>query len=241
MTFPRKTREAGDREQAGPALAPVPEDVLRQLVTTLVQSLVEEEFTHFLGARPHERTPTRTGWRNGVRERQFTTRVGTLTLRIPRDRAGEFSPTLFARYQRSEQAFMLALAEMYVQGVSTRKVTHIVETLCGVTISASEVSALVKRLDHELAAWRTRPLADTRYPYLVLDAHHEQVRREGHVRSTAMLWVIGITAAGFREHLGVWLGNSESLERWPAVCADLRPRGLTHVDFTVADEQAGLV
>jgi transposase-like protein len=136
---------------------------------------------------------------------------------------------------------MLALAEMYVQGVSTRKVTHIVETLCGVRISASEVSALVKRLDQELSAWRRRSLADTRYPYLVLDAHHEQVRREGHVRSTAMLWVIGITAAGFREHLGVWLGNSESLESWAAVCTDLRRRGLTQVAYTVADEHAGLV
>jgi transposase-like protein len=222
-----------------PALAP--DDAMRTMLSTLLQSMIEEEFATFLGAAPHERSATRTGWRNGHRDRQFTTRVGTLTLRIPRDRAGAFAPSLFARYQRSEQAFTLAMAEMYVQGVSTRKVTHIVETLCGVTISASEVSALVKRLDHELAAWRSRSLAETRYPYLVLDAHHEQVRREGHVRSTAMLWVIGITAEGFREHLGVWLGNSESLESWSLVCEDLRRRGLTHVAFTVADAHAGLV
>jgi transposase-like protein len=219
----------------------VPDDALRAMLATLVQGLIEAEFATFLGASPHERSATRTGWRNGYRARQFTTRVGTLTLRIPRDRAGAFAPSLFARYQRSEQAFMLALAEMYVQGVSTRKVTQVVETLCGVHVSASEVSALVKRLDHELGAWRTRSLAETRYPYLVFDAHHEQVRREGHVRSTAMLWVIGVTAAGFREHLGVWLGNSESLESWAAVCADLRRRGLTHVAYTVADEHAGLV
>jgi putative transposase len=238
MTSRRKSTSVSVPQQL-PVLAP--DDALRSMLSTLLQSMIEEEFATFLGAAPHERTATRTGWRNGHRDRQFTTRVGTLTLRIPRDRAGEFAPSLFARYQRSEQAFMLALAEMYVQGVSTRKVTHIVETLCGVTISASEVSALVKRLDQELAAWRTRSLADTRYPYLVLDAHHEQVRREGHVRATAMLWVIGITAEGFREHLGVWLGNSESLESWSAVCKDLRRRGLTHVDFTVADEHAGLV
>jgi len=241
MTSRRKTTPTPVPQQPPPRPALAPEDALRSMLTPLLQSMLEEEFATFLGAAPHERTPARTGWRNGYRERQFTTRVGTLTLRIPRDRAGAFAPSLFARYQRSEQAFMLALAEMYVQGVSTRKVTHIVETLCGVTVSASEVSALVKRLDHELAAWRTRSLAETRYPYLVFDAHHEQVRREGHVRSTAMLWVIGITAAGFREHLGVWLGNSESLESWSAVCADLRRRGLTHVGFTVADEHAGLV
>lgn len=238
MTSPRKSTRVRPPQQL-PAVAP--DDALRTMLTTLLQSVINEEFGRFLGAAPHERTATRTGWRNGHRERQFTTRVGTLTLRIPRDRAGEFAPSLFARYQRSEQAFMLALAEMYVQGVSTRKVTHVVETLCGVRVSASEVSALVKRLDQELTAWRTRSLAETAYPYLVLDAHHEQVRREGHVRSTAMLWVIGITAAGFREHLGVWLGNSESLESWSAVCADLRRRGLTHVHFTVADEHAGLV
>lgn len=238
MTFPRKTRGAGDGEQALPS---APDDVLRQMVTTLVQSLVEQEFTHFLGAGPHERTATRTGWRNGVRERQFTTRVGTLTLRIPRDRAGEFSPTLFARYQRSEQAFMLALTEMYLHGVSTRKVTQIVETLCGVRVSASEVSALVKRLDTELLAWRTRSLAGTRYPLLVLDAHHEQVRREGHVRATAMLWVIGVTATGHREHLGCWLGASESLESWTDVFADLTRRGLTGVTYAVSDEHHGLV
>lgn len=241
MTSHGKTTPAGAPQQLPTLPARVPDDALRAMLATLVQGLIEEEFATFLGAGPHERTPARTGWRNGYRERQFTTRVGTLTLRIPRDRAGAFAPSLFARYQRSEQAFMLALAEMYVQGVSTRKVTPVVETLCGVTISASEVSALVKRLDHELAAWRTRSLAETAYPYLVFDAHHEQVRREGHVRSTAMLWVIGVTAAGFREHLGVWLGNSESLESWAAVCADLRRRGLTHVAYTVADAHAGLV
>ena len=235
------SHQKGTPTPTGQQLAAVPDDALRTMLTTLLHAVIEEEFATFLGAAPHERTAARTGWRNGHRDRQYTTRVGTLTLRIPRDRAGEFAPALFVRYQRSEQAFMLALAEMYVQGVSTRKVTHIVETLCGVRISASEVSALVKRLDHELTAWRTRSLADTRYPYLVLDAHHEQVRREGHVRSTAMLWVIGITAAGFREHLGVWLGNSESLESWSAVCEDLRRRGLTRVAFTVADEHAGLV
>jgi putative transposase len=120
MTSRRKSTSVSVPQQL-PVLAP--DDALRSMLSTLLQSMIEEEFATFLGAAPHERTATRTGWRNGHRDRQYTTRVGTLTLRIPRDRAGDFAPSLFARYQRSEQAFMLALAEMYVQGVSTRKVT----------------------------------------------------------------------------------------------------------------------
>ena len=136
---------------------------------------------------------------------------------------------------------MSALVEMYVQGVSTRKVTHVVEQLCGAQVSASEVSVLVKKLDAELAAWRTRSLAGFAYRYLVIDAHVEQVRREGHVRATAMLWVIGIRADGYREHLGCWLGASESLESWTQVFEDLVRRGLTRVEYVVADDHAGLV
>jgi transposase-like protein len=221
--------------------APAPDDLLRQMLTTIVQQTLEAEFTRFLGAGPHERTHARRGWRNGHRARRFTTRVGSLELRVPRDRAGLFQPALFARYERSEQAFVAALVEMYVQGISTRKVTHVVETLCGVHVSASAVSAVVKKLDTEIAAWRTRDLGGEAYPYLVLDAHMEQVRREGQVRSTAMLWAIGIRADGYREHLGTWLGASESLESWTMVCEDLVRRGLRGVRYAVSDEHQGLV
>ncbi|MGH7713636.1 MAG: IS256 family transposase, partial [Gemmatimonadaceae bacterium] len=169
------------------------------------------------------------------------TRVGRLALRIPRDRSGRFQPSLFERYERSEKALVLALAEMYVQGVSTRKVTHIVEQLCSVSVSASEVSVLAKKLDAELAAWRSRRLEGTRYPVFVIDAHHERVRRDGQVRSTAMLWVIGVSTDGHREHLGCWLGNSESVESWSAVLADLGRRGLTGVRYVVSDEHQGLL
>lgn len=238
MTFPRKPIAVGGAEQASAA---APDEAVRAMLATMIQTLIDQEFARFLGAAPHERTATRVGWRNGARERQYTTRVGALTLRIPRDRAGAFAPSLFARYQRSEQAFVLALTEMYLHGVSTRKVTQVVETLCGVHVSASEVSALVKRLDTELLAWRTRALRDHAYPLLVLDAHHEQVRREGHVRATAVLWAIGITATGHREHLGCWLGASESETSWAAVFADLKQRGLTGVGYAVSDEHQGLV
>lgn len=218
-----------------------PEDVLRTMLQSLIQETLEREFSQFVGAAPHERSAARRGWRNGSRERTFLTRVGPLTLKVPRDRAGEFQPTLFARYQRSEQALVLTFAEMYLQGVSTGKVSAVVEQLCGTTISASTVSACTKRLDASLAAWRSRQLDGTTYPYLIIDAHHERIRREGQVLSTAALWVIGVRADGYREHLGVWLGASESAASWAAVFRDLVQRGLTGVILAVSDEHEGLV
>jgi transposase-like protein len=211
------------------------------MLQTVIQETLEAEFTRFLGAAPYEHTPERRGWRNGTRERTLVTRVGTLRLRVPRDRAGEFQPALFERYRRSEQAFVLALAEMYVQGVSTRKVSAVVEQLCGTTVSASTVSACTQRLDAGLAAWRARRLDDAVYPYLIVDAHHERIRREGQVLSTAALWVIGVRADGYREHLGLWLGASESGTSWEAVFRDLVARGLTGVIYVVSDEHEGLV
>jgi putative transposase len=185
--FPRALPSAG---------VPVSADPLRTMLTSLIHETIEREFTQFVGAQRFERTPDRREVRNGFRRRQFSTRVGMLELRIPRDRAGRFQPSLFARYQRSEQPLVLALQEMYLQGGSTRKVTTILETLCGTSVSASEVSALVRRLDGDLEVWRTRPLMAKAYPDLVLEAHVERVRREGQVRSTAILWVIGVGADG---------------------------------------------
>jgi putative transposase len=173
-----------------------------------------------------------------VRPRSLTTRVGTLRLQIPRDRAGLFRPTLFAKYERSEQAFVLAMVEMYFQGVSTRKVSEIVEVLCGTSVSASEISALTRKLDVVLSAWRSRPLTEP-YAYLCVDAHVERVRREGHVRPTAALWVVGITPSGYREHLGVWLGASETTLSWSEVFRDRTTRGLKGVEYVVADDHAG--
>ena len=240
MAFTGKSTQRPRVEQLG-LTAGVPTEALRQMLGTLVQETIEQEFTRFLGARPHERTEQRRGYRNGSRPRRYTTRVGSLELRVPRDRAGEFQVSLFARYERSEQALVAALVEMYVQGISTRKVTHVVETLCGAHVSASAVSAVVRKLDGEIAEWRRRPLGGRAYPYLVLDAHVEQVRREGQIRATAMLWAIGIRADGYREHLGTWLGASESLESWSTVFEDLAQRGLTGVRYAVSDEHQGLV
>jgi len=129
---------------------------LRQLVETMVQEMLTREFTQFLGAAPHERTADRRGVRNGTRPRSLVTRVGRLVLAVPRARAGCFTPTVFARYQRHEQALLCTLTECYLQGISTRKVRRVVETLCGETVSASLVSAATKRLDATLVAWRAR-------------------------------------------------------------------------------------
>lgn len=161
-----------------------------------------------------------------------------LTLEVPRDRAGCFSPTVFARYH--EQALLCTLTECYLQGVSTRKVWQVVETLCGETVSAPLVSAATKRLDAALAAWRARRLDGQPMVYLIVEAHYERIRREGQVFSTAALWVVGVRADGYREHLGCWLGAGESTATWSRVFKDLTARGLTGVRYVVSDEHLGL-
>jgi len=143
-------------------------DWLRDLVEWLYQEMLEVEFTDHLGAGHYERTPDRQGYRNGYRERQLHTRVGTLTLRVPRDREGKFSTRLFERCQRSEKALILALQEAYVNGVSTRKVSRITEKLCGTEFSKDQVSRMAQMLDEELDRWRQRRL-EKQYPYLVVD------------------------------------------------------------------------
>ncbi len=217
-----------------------PADVLRDLMGPLVQEAIEREFERFIGAGKWERTAGRGGWRNGSKPRRLKTRVGALELQVPKDREGRFQPSLFARYARSERALVLALLEMYVQGISTRKVTRVVEELCGFSVSASQVSRLVRTLDADLEAWRQRDLGESSYPYLVIDAHYEKVRRDGRVRSTAVLWVVGVREDGYREHLGVWLGAAESEASWGEVFADLTRRGLRGVRYIVSDEHSGL-
>ena len=151
------------------------EDFLRELVQRTVQQVLESEMTSFLGAGTYERNGERRGWRNGYKPRTLKTRVGTLDLMVPKDRDGEFQTELFERYQRSEKALVLAMLEMYLCGVSTRKVSAITEALCGLEVSKSQVSALTAKLDEEIAAWRMRPLTQS-YPYLVVDARYEKVR-----------------------------------------------------------------
>ncbi len=215
------------------------EDRLRILFQELLQELLEQEMTRALAAAPSERTPDRSGYRAGYYPRSLVTRVGKLELRVPRDREGRFSTELFERYQRSEQALVGALAQMYIQGVSTRKVKAITEELCGHSVSASTISRINKRLDKTLTAFAERRL-DEPMPYLILDARYEKVREGGVIRSQAVLIAIGINWDGRRQILGVETANRESRSTWKDFLARLRDRGLHGVEFVVSDDHDGL-
>ena len=214
-------------------------DSLRAVVRAVMQEMLEAEMTDALGAEKSERTPARLGYRAGYYTRTLVTRVGKLELRVPQDRDGRFSTELFERYQRSEQALVATLAEMYVQGVSTRKVKAITEELCGHSFSASAISAINKRLDESLAAFAQRPLAEP-FPYLILDARYEKVREGGIVTSQAVLIAVGIDWDGRRQILSVEMANRESRSSWKEFLLGLRARGLHGVELVVADDHAGL-
>lgn len=215
------------------------EDFLRPLVQTVVQEVLEAEMEAALGAGKGERTNERLGYRSGYYGRKLLTRVGTLELRVPQDRAGRFSTEVFERYQRSEKALVAAFIEMYVQGVSTRKIKAISEELCGHELSASAVSELNKKLDAELLRFARRRLEEE-YPYVVLDARYEKVREDGVVRSRAVLVAIGIDWQGRRRILGVELAGRESATSWKEFLLGLKERGLRGVRYVVSDQHEGL-
>ena len=214
-------------------------DLMKALMKEALQEVLEGEMTEFLGAAPSERTDGRQGYRAGYYGRNLVTRIGKLELRIPRDRSGEFSTALFERYARSEKALVAALAEMYVQGVSTRKVTAITEELCGHSFSASAISTINKGLDQTLARFAQRQL-DEPYPYLILDARYERVREAGVIAHRAVLVAIGINWDGQRQVLAVELANRESQSSWKEFLLRLKERGLAGVEFVVSDDHAGL-
>mgnify|MGYP005863734565 CR=1 FL=1 len=215
-------------------------DFLRELVQDNLQRIIQAEFENYIQALPYERADSRRGYRNGSYSRKIKTRVGTIELDMIRDREGQFSTELFRRYQRNEQAFVLSLIEMYIKGVSTRKVKHVVEALCGTEVSKSLVSNLAKALDENVAKWRHRVLTKT-YPYLVIDARYEDIRYQGMVTSQAVLLVIGIGEDDHREILSVDIGDSESEQEWARVFEDLKSRGLSVVKYAVSDDHKGLV
>lgn len=233
------------KDQGKPTVAAIKEvltqdhDMLREMVREAMQALLEAEMDEMIGAAKSERTPARLGYRSGYYSRTLVTRVGKLELRVPQDRGGNFSTELFERYQRSEQALVSTLAEMYVQGVSTRKVKAITEELCGHSFSASTISTINKRLDDRLAAFAGRRL-DEAFPYLILDARYEKVRQNGVVSSQAVLIAIGIDWDGRRQILAVEMANRESRTSWKDFLLTLRDRGLHGVELVVADDHAGL-
>ena len=212
---------------------------IRAVVRAALQEVLEAEMTEAVGAGKGERTPSRLGYRSGYYDRTLITRVGKLELRVPQDRDGRFSTELFERYQRSERALVAALAEMYVQGVSTRKVKAITEELCGHSFSASSISTINKKLDESLAQFASRRLGEA-FPYMILDARYEKVREAGVIASQAVLVAIGVDWDGRRQVLGVELANRESRSSWRDFLLSLRERGLHGVEFVVADDHAGL-
>src|SRR5829696_1542308 len=200
---------------------------LREVVQRAVQQILEAEMTEHLGTAPYERVEGRTGQRNGYKPRALRTRVGKLNLLVPQDRAGTFSTRLFSRYQRNEKALVLALMEMYVEGVSTRKVKDVTEELCGTSFSKSLISSLAGSLDSELKAWRKRRLEAEAYPYLFVDARYEKVRVGHRIVSQGVLIVSAVRAPdGFREILGVEVTDTENEATYQELFRSLKERVL---------------
>lgn len=214
-------------------------DLLQTIVQATVQQVLEAEMDEALQASKGERSENRLGYRSGYYSRMLVTRVGKIALRVPQDRQGRFRTEVFERYQRSEKALVTAMMEMYIQGVSTRKVKSITEELCGHEFSSSTISRIVQQLDEELEKFARRRLEEP-YPYLILDARYEKVREDGAVRSQAVLVAIGINWEGRRNVLAVELASRESASSWKQLLSSLRERSLHGVEFVVSDDHPGL-
>jgi transposase-like protein len=215
------------------------EDFLRPLIQEVIQQVLEAEMDETLSAEKSERTAGRQGYRSGYYGRMLITRVGKLELRVPQDRQGRFRTEVFERYQRSEKALVGALTEMYVQGVSTRKVKAVTEELCGHEFSAATISRLNQNLDEELEQFGERRLEEA-YPYVILDARYEKVREAGVIRSQAVMIAIGVDWEGRRNVLAVEWVNRESQSSWKEFCLKLKSRGLSGVELVISDDHAGL-
>ena len=213
-------------------------DGLAQAVVVLLNEVMKIERTHALGAAPYQRAEGRTGYANGYKPKTIRTRIGPLTVEVPQTRGVEFYPSALEKGVRSERALKLAVAEMYVPGVSTRKVAAITEKLCGLEVTSAQVSRAAQALDGELEKWRSRPIGET--PYLILDARYENVRHGGQVVSCAALTAIGIDPKGRRSILGVSVSLSEAEAHWRDFLASLQARGLHGVKLVVSDAHAGL-
>jgi putative transposase len=211
---------------------------LPELIRLLINAAMQAERQHYLNAEPDQRTPERSDSANGFKPKTVRTRVGEITFAVPQVREGPFYPQALEKGLRSERALTVALAEMYVQGVSTRQVKAITEQLCGLSVSSDLVSRAAAQLDAELEPWRQRPLGE--YPFLFLDAHYEQVREGGQIRDLAILIAIGVNLVGKREVLGVSVSLSEHEVHWRTFLESLKQRGLGGVQLIPSDDHAGL-
>jgi transposase-like protein len=215
------------------------EDPVRILLRKTIQQALEEELTVFLKAEPYIRTKGRRGYRNGYKSRTLKTRFGWLELRVPKDREGRFHSELFRRYRRNEEALVQAVADLYVKGVSTRKVQLITEKLCGLKIPKSQVSSLAKNLDAEVRAWQMRPLRKG-YPYVVVDARYEKGNCHTAMYPGSVLTVTGVDAGGNREVLGIWRADPENEATWSLVFRELKARRFAGFNYIFSDDHKGL-
>ncbi|MDN6244834.1 MAG: IS256 family transposase [Tetragenococcus koreensis] len=214
--------------------------MMKSLAVTVFNAYMEVERDEFIQAKNYERNDHRLDYRNGYYERDFTLAVGKLRLKIPRTRSGEFSTKIFEQYQRKDQAFVLSLMEAVVQGVSTQKVTHIVEQLCGESVSKSFVSNTMKRLDPEIQAFKNRSLTYSSFRYVYVDAMYIKVREDHRVVSKGVYIAQGVNQKNRREILGFQVSEEESTTSWKRFFQDLRERGLTQPRLIISDAHAGL-
>jgi putative transposase len=213
-------------------------EVLPELMRVILNAAMQAERVEHLKAELYQHNPERQGHANGYKPKTMRTRVGDITFSIPQVREGGFYPQALEKGLRSERALTLALAEMYVQGVSTRKVKAITEQLCGSSVSSAMVSQAAAQMDEELAKWRERPLGE--YSYLFLDAYYEQVREDGQVRDLAVLTAVGVNSLGKREILGVSVSLSEHEVHWRTFLESLKARGLGGIQLITSDDHSGL-
>ncbi len=211
---------------------------MAEAMRIVLNEAMRVERSQVLQAQPYERTDRRRGYANGYKPKTMATRLGDITFDVPQTRGVEFYPSALEKGVRSERALKVAIAEMYVHGVSTRKVTEVREKMCGLEVSSTQVSQAARLLDDELEAWRKRPLGEI--PFLLLDARYEKIRHGGSVVSCAVLIAVGITLEGRRMVLGVSVSLSEAEVHWREVFADLQARGLHGVRLIVSDDHAGL-
>jgi putative transposase len=215
-------------------------DLMRRLLGTMLQALVDAEATGYIGAEPHERTDARTTQRNGTRDKTVTTTAGDLTVKIPKVRTGSFFPALLAPRRRIDVALHAVVMQAYVEGLSTRRVDDLVVALGGTGISKSEVSRICSQLDTDVAAWRSRPLDEIAFPYVFLDATYCKTRLNKRVVSQAVVIATGVSADGRREVLGCAVGDSETQAFWTEFLRSLRDRGLGGVQLVISDSHRGL-
>jgi len=214
----------------------------KRLMEYLLNQAMQVEVATHISAEPHQRTEGRRGHRNGFKPRTLKTRVGQLELEVPQVRGCEpYHPSMFAKWQRSERALLVACAEMYFQGVSTRNVREVLDVMCNGDISSATVSRVAQELDEKLLTFRQRRLDVTEYPYMHIDARYEKIRVDGRVVSQAVLVSVGFTSEGRREVLDWRVGDSESEETWGEMFRQLKDRGLKGLRLVTSDAHKGIV